>query len=312
MRFFYHFSHIFGIFHDFFVPLYRILINEQNVTHPISIRGHQMTWDHPLIMAIINVTSDSFSDVVHCLTEESILARAQEHISAGADILDLGACSTRPGSEPVDAGTEWKRIQMAANVIRKHYPDIPLSVDTFRAEVAEKAVTLCGVDIINDISGGQMDEQMLATAARLRVPYILTHTRGTSATMQSLTQYDDIIGDLLAYFREKIAVLKRLGAEDIIIDPGFGFAKTVEQNYELLRRMSELQVLGLPILAGLSHKTMIYRPLGVAPHDTVAATTALHMICLQQGAAILRVHETKEAVQCRQLAALLQSNDLTI
>lgn len=271
----------------------------------INMHGRLLDCSKPLVMAIINVTPDSFSDAEHALTEEAVLALAERHLAAGADMLDIGGYSTRPGADFVSAEEEWRRVEMAASAIRRAYPDVILSVDTFRADVAELTVKKCGVDIINDISGGQLDPEMFATVARLRVPYILTHTRGTPETMQSLTNYNDLMADLLAYFREKIAALRQLGVQDIIIDPGFGFAKTLEQNYLLLSRMHELDVLNCPVLAGISHKSMIYKPLGIRPQDTLCPTTALHMVCLQQGAAILRVHEVREARQVIQLYSLL-------
>lgn len=261
--------------------------------------------ERPLVMAIINVTPDSFSDTEHCLTEEKILALAEQHVLAGADMIDIGGYSTRPGADEVTPEEEWRRVQLAATVIRRRFPDITLSVDTFRADVAEKAVTLCDVDIINDISGGQLDPEMFATVARLRAPYILTHTRGTPSTMQQLTDYADVVNDVKAFFAEKVAELNHLGVEHIVLDPGFGFAKTLEQNYQLLSRMTELADLGYPILAGVSHKSMIYKPLGIAPHQTLVPTSALHMACLERGADIIRVHEAMEAVQVVKLYSLL-------
>lgn len=261
--------------------------------------------ERPLVMAIINVTPDSFSDTEHCLTEEKILALAEQHVLAGADMIDIGGYSTRPGADEVTPEEEWRRVQLAATVIRRRFPDITLSVDTFRADVAEKAVTLCDVDIINDISGGQLAPEMFATVARLRAPYILTHTRGTPSTMQQLTDYADVVNDVKAFFAEKVAELNHLGVEHIVLDPGFGFAKTLEQNYQLLSRMTELADLGYPILAGVSHKSMIYKPLGIAPHQTLVPTSALHMACLERGADIIRVHEAMEAVQVVKLYSLL-------
>lgn len=271
----------------------------------INIRGKFLTGESPLIMGIINVTPDSFSDVTHCLTEDSVLTLAARHIRAGADILDIGGYSTRPGADEVTPDEEWRRVQMAASCIRQAFPNVIISVDTFRASVASKAVLSCGVDIINDISGGEIDPDMFATVARLRVPYILTHTRGTPATMQSLADYTDVVAEMKWYFREKLYALAALGVRDVIIDPGFGFAKTLEHNYQVLAHLSEFKEFGLPILAGLSHKSMIYKPLGLRPSDTLSPTSALHMVCLQQGASILRVHEVKEAKQIVTLHSLL-------
>ena len=210
-------------------------------------------------------------------------------------MLDLGGCSTRPGSEPVSEEEEWRRIRLAASAIRREWPETILSVDTYRAAVARKAVEECGVNIINDISGGTMDPDMFATVAELQTPYILTHMRGTPATMQQFTDYGNLISEVLAFLQEKVDQLHRLGVKDIILDPGFGFAKTVEQNYELLRKLHYLHALGLPILAGLSRKSMIYKALNCTPQDALNGTTALHMLALEQGATILRVHDVKEA-----------------
>jgi len=275
----------------------------------INIQSRLLAWNEPLVMGILNITPDSFSDTEHLLTEDAILRAAETHLDAGADILDLGGYSTRPGADLVSADEEWRRVRMAATAIRKRWPEAVLPIDTFRASVAERAVTDCGADIINDISGGTLDPDMFATIARLEVPYILTHTRGTPQTMQQLTDYDNLMADIMAFFVSKVSELRRLGVKDIILDPGFGFAKTTEQNYELLRRMHELDALELPVLAGISHKSMIYKPLGILPHETLVGTSALHMVALQQGADILRVHDVKEAKQVIKLYQLCQPSE---
>lgn len=259
-------------------------------------------------MAIVNATPDSFSDEQHLMTEEAILDAVSKHMAEGADILDIGGYSTRPGAPEVSEEEEWRRVRMAASAIRRVYPEAVLSVDTFRASVAEKAVCECGVDIVNDISGGTLDPDMFGLVARLGVPYILTHTRGTPATMASLTCYDNLVADMMAFFDEKIAHLQRLGAKDIILDPGFGFAKTLEQNYQLLGHMHEFEAFSLPILAGISRKSMIYKPLGITPQEAQNGTTALHMVALEQGASILRVHHVREARQAITLHQLLIVN----
>ena len=263
----------------------------------ININGQLMDLTSPKVMAIINVTTDSFAR--HCtnITEAEVLRWAAEALSEGADMLDIGGCSTRPGSSAPTEEEEWHRVRLAARAIRREWPDTVLSVDTYRASVARRAVEECGVDIINDISGGQFDEQMFQTVADLRVPYILTHTRAMPDTMQQYTDYQDLISEVLGYLQERVDRLHRMGVADIILDPGFGFAKTVEQNYELLRKMDTLKALGLPILAGLSRKSMIFRPLGITPDEALTGTIALQMLALTNGANILRVHDVKEAKQ---------------
>ena len=263
----------------------------------ININGQLMDLTSPKVMAIINVTTDSFAR--HCtnITEAEVLRWAAEALSEGADMLDIGGCSTRPGSSAPTEEEEWRRVRLAARAIRREWPDTVLSVDTYRASVARRAVEECGVDIINDISGGQFDDQMFQTVADLRVPYILTHTRAMPDTMQQHTDYQDLMSEVLGYLQERVDRLHRMGVADIILDPGFGFAKTVEQNYELLRKMDTLKALGLPILAGLSRKSMIFRPLGITPDEALAGTIALQMLALTNGANILRVHDVKEAKQ---------------
>ena len=263
----------------------------------ININGQLMDLTSPKVMAIINVTTDSFAR--HCtnITEAEVLRWAAEALSEGADMLDIGGCSTRPGSSAPTEEEEWRRVRLAARAIRREWPDTVLSVDTYRASVARRAVEECGVDIINDISGGQFDDQMFQTVADLRVPYILTHTRAMPDTMQQHTDYQDLMSEVLGYLQERVDRLHRMGVADVILDPGFGFAKTVEQNYELLRKMDTLKALGLPILAGLSRKSMIFRPLGITPDEALTGTIALQMLALTNGANILRVHDVKEAKQ---------------
>lgn len=249
----------------------------------------------PKVMAIINITPDSFAVSCRNLQEEEVLQFAQKAIADGADILDIGGYSTRPGAPDVSVEEEWRRVDLALSVIRKHWPDVLVSVDTFRSEIARKAVEKHHADIINDISGGELDSNMFQTIADLQVPYVLMHMRGTPATMQQKTDYSNLISEVLAYFQQKVDLLHRKGVKDIVLDPGFGFAKTTEQNYELLRRMPVLQALNLPILAGLSRKSMIYKALGTSPQEALNGTTALNMLALMNGANILRVHDVKEA-----------------
>lgn len=282
--------------------------------------GRQLRLTKPVVMAIINVTPDSFSDTEHLMDESSVAAAAQRALAQGADIIDIGGCSTRPDSEPVSEEEELRRVRLGISVVRAAFPDVVISVDTFRSRVAEEALA-CGADIINDISGGFVDPEILAVAGRYRAPYILTHTRAPQASenhvsaglpvagaaLSAVQDSGDIVADMLAFFRERIAVLRSLGVEDIILDPGYGFGKTIEQNYEVLRRQRELLELGLPILAGISHKSMIYKPLGIKPYETLVGTSALNMVALQGGASILRVHEVREAVQIINLHSLCQA-----
>lgn len=262
----------------------------------INIKGTLMDFATPKVMAIINVTTDSFAR--HCtnITEAEILRWAAEALSEGADILDIGGCSTRPGSVPPSEEEEWRRVRLAVTAIRREWPEAVLSVDTWRASVARHSVEQ-GVDIVNDISGGQFDERMFETIADLRVPYILTHTRAKPDVMQQFTDYDDLMSEILGFLQERVDMLHRMGVKDVILDPGFGFSKTTEQNYTLLRNLNCLGVLGLPILAGVSRKSMITKVLDISPDEALNGTTALHMLALQNGADILRVHDVKEAKQ---------------
>lgn len=266
---------------------------KENLT--INIGGRLMNFSRPKVMGILNVTADSFYGGCRVLDEAGVAARVRQIRDEGADIIDIGACSTRPGSQPVDADTEWHRLETALAITRKEWPDAVISVDTFRADVARKCVE-AGADIINDVSGGA-DEAMFDTVAELRIPYILTHCRGTSATMGSLTDYNDVTADVITELAFRIRDLRQRGVCDIIVDPGFGFAKTVEQNYELMRNLDELGKIGLPLLVGISRKSMIWRPLGITPEEALPGTIALNTFALLHGADILRVHDVAAAVQ---------------
>lgn len=247
-------------------------------------------------MGILNVTPDSFFEGSRIKGTDALLSRAETMLQEGADILDMGGYSSRPGAVDISPDEERVRIIPAIRAVRQAFPNCIISVDTFRARIAEEAIN-SGANIINDISGGELDENMFATAGRLQVPYILMHMRGTPQTMTGLTQYDDVLLELVSYFEQKTAALHVLGVKDIILDPGFGFAKTTDQNYEILRRFEDLKILGLPILAGLSRKSMTYKTLEVPPTEALAGTIALNTIALMRGANILRVHDVKEAVQ---------------
>ena len=247
-------------------------------------------------MGILNVTPDSFFDGGQHNTLEMAAAKTKLLIGQGADIIDIGAYSSRPGAALISVQEEIDRALPIIEYTARNFPDTVLSIDTFRAEVAQAAVQ-AGAHIINDISGGSLDKDMFATVAALQVPYILMHMRGTPETMQQLTDYGDIVEDIAVYFGERIAKLRSLGVKDIILDPGFGFSKTIAQNYELLYRIAELQYFDLPILAGISRKSMIYKKLNITPQEALPATTALHTLLLQKGVQLLRVHDVVEARQ---------------
>jgi len=269
----------------------------------LSPHGRLLSLRRPRVMGILNLTPDSFFPGSRVASERDLLARAEAMLAAGAAVLDLGAYSTRPGADDLSEAEETARLLPAVEAVRREFPQAFLSADTFRANVAAAAVA-AGADLVNDVGGGTLDPAMFATVARLRVPYVLMHLRGTPQTMSKLTHYeDDLVLTLLRYFRDGVAALRRLGAVDVVLDPGFGFAKTAAQSHELLRRLPELQTLGLPLLAGLSRKRMVYGPLGLGPEEALNGTTALHMVALQGGARLLRAHDVAEAHQTLQLFA---------
>ena len=269
----------------------------------LSPHGRLLDLRRPQVMGILNLTPDSFFAASRVASEHDLLARAEAMLQAGAAVLDLGAYSTRPGADDISEEEEIRRLLPAVEILRREFPQAFLSVDTFRAAVAAAAVT-AGADLVNDVGGGTLDKDMFATVGRLRVPYVLMHLRGTPQTMAKLTHYeDDLVLTLLRYFRDGLAALRQAGTVDVVLDPGFGFAKTAAQSHELLRRLPELQALGLPILAGLSRKRMVYGPLSLGPEAALNGTTALHMVALQGGARLLRVHDVAEAHQVIQLFA---------
>lgn len=261
----------------------------------------------PRIMGIINVTPDSFYAGSRYFDEKSILEAASRMLDEGADFIDVGGYSSRPGAEDITIEEEKSRVLRALKLITREIPGAIVSVDTFRAEIAYEAVVECGAKIINDISGGEADKEMFNVVAELNVPYILMHMQGTPRTMQINPVYNDVVADILMWFGERIFKLRTMGVKDIILDPGFGFGKTVEHNFELLRRLGEFKIAGLPIMVGLSRKSMIWKTLGVKPEDALNGTTALNMAALINGADILRVHDVKEAVQVRTLYLKLRS-----
>lgn len=250
----------------------------------------------PIVMGILNATPDSFYTKGQYFSETGLISKAQQMIDEGASILDIGGVSTRPGAAHVTEVEELNRVIPVVNAIRSKFPDVFISVDTYRSSVAKAAVE-AGADIINDISAGTIDENLLSTVASLNVPYILMHMQGTPENMQQNPEYDDVAKDVFEFFKHKIITCQNFGIKDIILDPGFGFGKTIQHNYQLLKKMHVFRLFDLPILAGISRKSMLYKLLDITPEESLNATTAGHLLSLQQGACILRAHDVKEAVQ---------------
>ena len=263
----------------------------------INIRGELVSLKRPLVMGILNITPDSFYESSRCIDVSKAIERAGQIIEEGGDIIDVGAYSSRPGAEDVSEVEEIERLKSVLPIIREKYPNAIISVDTFRSSVARFAVVECGADIINDITGGEGDEKMFAAVAELRVPYILMHMRGTPQTMQLQTDYDNIITDIIAYFSKKVDELHQLGVNDIILDPGIGFAKSLEQNYNIIKNLTDIAQIKLPLLVGVSRKSMIYKLLNTSPSEALIGTVALNTMALTKGANILRVHDVKECVE---------------
>lgn len=269
--------------------------------HTLNLRGKLYSLCEPKIMGILNVTPDSFYAESRTSDEEHIAARVQQLMDDGADMVDIGGYSSRPGAYDVSPEEEMNRLRRGLRVVRRLYPEVPISVDTFRADVARMCVEEEGADIINDISGGMMDRQMFRTVARLGVPYILMHMQGTPDTMQQAPHYDNLRREVMLYFAERIDRLCQMGAKDIIVDPGFGFGKTLEHNYELFHHLDDFNLFNLPLLVGISRKSMIYKLLGGTPQTSLNGTTVLNTIALMKGAHILRVHDVKEAVEAKRI-----------
>jgi dihydropteroate synthase len=273
----------------------------------INTRGSLLDLSIPKVMGILNITPDSFYKGSRYNTDDEIRNAAIRMVAEGADILDLGGSSSRPGAENVSSEEEGKRVLNAIKLIRRELPDAIISVDTFSADVAKKAVLEYGADMINDISGGEADKLMFAAIEKLNVPYILMHMKGDPRSMQKNPVYDDVVADILKWLGERIYRLKSAGVKDIIIDPGFGFGKTAEHNFDMLRRLNDFSVAGLPVLAGMSRKSMIWKSLKISADEALNGTTALNMIALTNGADILRVHDVKEAVQTIRLFEILKN-----
>jgi dihydropteroate synthase len=273
----------------------------------INCNGNILDFEIPKVMGILNITDNSFYDGGKFDSEKLILAQIEKMINEGADFIDIGACSSKPNAEFVTERTEIDKIASVVSLVIKNYPQILISIDTYRSEVARIGIE-SGAVVINDISAGSLDIKMMETVAKYNVPYIMMHLRGNPQTMQQLTNYDNIIKEMLFYFSEKVALAKSFGIKDLIIDPGFGFAKNMEQNFEVLRNLEIFQMLELPILAGISRKSMIYKTLETTSDYALNGTTALNMVALSKGAKILRVHDVKEAKECVKLNKLIINN----
>lgn len=276
----------------------------------INIKGELLELSQPIVMGILNITPDSFFAESRKQGEQEVVARVAEILTQGGKIVDIGAQSTRPSSTLLSSKEEIERLKPALNIINKEFPDAILSVDTFYSDVARFCVEEHGVDIINDISGGEMDKNMFDTVASLNVPYILMHMRGTPQTMSKLTDYDNLIQDIFYYFSKKIAELHLKGVNDIIIDPGFGFSKTIDQNYELMASLKGFSIFDLPLLVGISRKKMIYNLIDSTAEASLNGTSILNTFALQNGADILRVHDVKEAVEAVKITEKLKGYSL--
>ena len=263
----------------------------------INVNGKLMDLSQPQVMGILNVTPDSFYAGSRGVAEPDIIDRLRQMTDEGASIIDIGAYSSRPDADDVSTEEEMARLRHALNLVRQHQPDAVVSVDTFRADVARMCVEEYGVAMVNDISAGEMDDEMFPTIARLGVPYIAMHMKGTPQTMQINPQYEHFLKEIFYFFSKKVQKLRDLGVKDIIIDPGFGFGKTMEHNYQLMNHLEEFKLFGLPLLVGISRKSMIYKLLGTTPEEALNGTTVLNTIALQKGAHILRVHDVKAAVE---------------
>lgn len=275
----------------------------------IKLADRELDFSVPVVMGILNVTPDSFYDGGKYVSEVKVIERIHQIVEEGAGIIDVGAYSTRPGAAFVDEKEELGRLSWAVELIRKYYPEVAVSIDTFRAKVAEEIITCLGPVIVNDISGGTMDDGMFEMVAKTGVPYMMMHIQGTPQTMQKNPVYQDVVAEVRDFFTERIEKLNTLGFDNIILDPGFGFGKTLAHNYELMNHMEIYQELGYPVLVGISRKTMIYKLLGGTAQDALNGTTVLNTIALMKGANILRVHDVKEA---REAVILLTTMSLKV
>lgn len=275
----------------------------------INCKGNLLDLSTPRVMGIINITPDSFYDGGKYKDENEIISQVETMLANGANFIDIGAYSSRPGADLVDESEELARIIPILKLLLKTFPDILISIDTYRSRVADECLSL-GAAIINDISAGNLDPNMLEIVGKHRAPYIMMHMKGTPGTMQGMTNYENLLGEILYYFSEKVALARAAGINDIIIDPGFGFAKTLEQNYEILKKFNLLHTMDLPILTGVSRKSMIYRLLETTPKNALNGSTALHMYSLTKGSHILRVHDVKEAMECIHLFNAINGSEI--
>ena len=274
----------------------------------INVNGSLLDLSQPRVMGILNVTPDSFYAGSRTQTEVEIVRRVKQIVSEGAAIIDIGAYSSRPNADNVSAREEMERLRMGLKILFEIQPDAVVSVDTFRADVARMCVEEYGVAIINDIAAGEMDANMFHTVAALNVPYIMMHMQGTPQSMQQHPHYDNLLKEVFLYFARKVQQLRDLGVKDIILDPGFGFGTTMDHNYELLSHLEEFRIFELPLLVGVSRKSMIYRLLDITPQEALNGTTVLDTICLLKGADILRVHDVKEAVETVRIVQAMRNN----
>lgn len=278
----------------------------------INVAGKLLDLSIPKVMGVINITPDSFYEGSRATEEKEILKAAAGIIEDGADIIDIGGYSSRPGAADVPPEEEKKRVLTAICLINKEFPEIIISIDTFRSEIAREAVSECGAHMINDISGGEADSNMFDVIQQLNVPYIIMHMQGMPENMQDNPVYSDVVADILVWFSSKIDRLQSAGVKDIIIDPGFGFGKTIRHNFEILHRLGDFSISGLPLLVGMSRKSMIWKTLGVSPEEALNGTTVLNTIALMKGADILRVHDVKEAVQVVRLMEMIKNTKMKV
>lgn len=275
----------------------------------LNIKGELVSLATPLVMGILNVTPDSFYAGSRKQTESAITERIETILGEGGDLIDVGGYSSRPDAAEVMLAEEMERLALALKILNRHYPEVTVSVDTFRAEIARTCVETYGAALINDISAGELDEAMFPTVAELNVPYCMMHMRGTPQTMKQHIRYADLTGEIIAYFSRKVEQLRLMGVNDIILDPGFGFSKTTDQNYQLMSRLRDLSLFELPLLVGVSRKSMIYKFLGGTPEESLNGTTVLHAFALLNGADILRVHDVKAAVEAVKIICKLTVQD---
>ena len=280
---------------------------DSTIIKSLNVNGRLLDLSTPQVMGILNVTPDSFYAGSRSRTEAEIAARACQILDEGASIIDIGAYSSRSNAEHISPEEEMQRLRTGLEILNRNHPDAIISVDTFRAEVARQCVEEYGAAIINDISAGEMDEQMFPTVARLNVPYIMMHMQGTPQNMQKEPHYENLLKEVFMYFARKVRQLRDLGMKDIILDPGFGFGKTLEHNYELMAHLEEFGIFELPLLVGVSRKSMIYRLFGATPQEALNGTTVLDTVALMKGADILRVHDVREAVEAVRLIEKLKS-----